>query len=489
MFRRFPRILRAVPLLLALPLASCGDESPPAPTSPPGDVNPAWPIRVAGGSEPALPFERIVLATIDTLRPDHLGCYGYPRPTSPFLDRMAERGVRFTRAFSQISHTAPAHATLLTGLVPSIHGLVANGMRLDERATTLATLFQRAGYSTVAFYNVSFLDGLADSFEVHHAAPNTGERVLARALDWLSSPNRPERFFLWLHLYDPHHWNKPNLWPNEELEELARAAPRTDDEIYREIALLHGFDDPSVAFWDSVESGRVPGHDHASIARMLRAYDAQILKADRLLERFHDALEAQNLPGETLWIVTSDHGEGLGSHGYFGHTARIYNEQLRVPWIVASSNGTIEPRVVDATIEQIDLFPTLAELLGMSVQGLDPVNDGRSFLGLLTGGEAGPEREVWSERCLLEGEERLVSLQSAAWKLLVHGEGPMECFDLTNDPLELDPLPAEEAPELLASFRSREARVDARALQRGTGAQEAPPDEWLEELKDLGYVR
>lgn len=479
-------------LAALLACASCGGDSSEVQRAEVGPA-PSWPIQLGTRSLPAHDYERVVLVTLDTLRADHVGCYGYGRATTPFLDSLAERGVRFTRAFSQISHTAPAHASLLTGLVPSVHGLVANGMELSDDATTLADLFERAGYATAAFVNVRFLQGVTGHFQYQRAAPNTGVRVLERALEWLASEERPDRFFLWLHLYDPHHWNKPDLWPREELDDLARTSPRTDEELYAEIAHLHGFEDPRVATWDRPEHAGEAGRDHASIASMLAAYDAQILHTDRLLQHFHDAIEGLDLPGATLWIVTSDHGEGLGSHGYFGHTARIYNEQLRVPLVVAADDGWVRPAVVDATVEQVDLLPTLAELVGVELTGVDDVIDGRSFLGRLRGRTPGPERAVWSERCSLEGMARLEALQTPDWKLLVEDGATPVAYDLRADALELAPLELEDAPPaagtLYEEYRMRAARVRARAAEVADGDASPPPAEWLEELKDLGYVR
>src|SRR5262245_29954999 len=175
----------------------------------------SWPVAVERSSDAQPAYDRVVLVTIDTLRADHVSCYGYPRATTPFLDALAARGVRFTRTYAAISHTAPSHATMLTGLVPAVHGVVNNGGRLDPEAADLAKAFAGAGFESAAFLNVRFMSGIAASFghvvvcalgpEPTHKL-QTGADVVDAAISWLEHERRTERFLLWVHLYDPHKW-------------------------------------------------------------------------------------------------------------------------------------------------------------------------------------------------------------------------------------------------------------------------------------------
>src|SRR5262245_33382339 len=178
----------------------------------------SWPVAVERSSDAQPAYDRVVLVTIDTLRADHVSCYGYPRKTTPFLDSLAEKGVRFGHALAAVSHTAPSHATMLTGVVPAVHGVVTNGTALNPAALDLAQLFSRAGFETAAFLNVKFLSGIAGSFgkvavcavgqEDGHKILLSGKHVVSAALDWLAKERHSERFFLWVHLYDPHKWKE-----------------------------------------------------------------------------------------------------------------------------------------------------------------------------------------------------------------------------------------------------------------------------------------
>jgi arylsulfatase A-like enzyme len=313
--------------------AACGPADEPA-----WPADAPWPVAVdhPGPAEPE--YDRVVLVTLDTLRADHVSSYGYPRATTPFIDSLAARGARFTRALAAVSHTAPSHATMLTGLVPAVHGVVHNGGELDPAAADLAEVFGAAGYETAAFLNVQFLAGIAESFghvAVRALGGGQGRRrvldgghVVDAALEWLDGERTGARFLLWVHLYDPHKWKDVVL----ELE--GSAAPiwpgATPAGFLERVLDLHGLP-PAVEGEPYTVDWRVEkktGHqlDVRSAERFLRcidAYDALTLFADGQVERLSRALAALDLPGRTLWVVTSDHGEGLASHGVAGHGGRI----------------------------------------------------------------------------------------------------------------------------------------------------------------------
>ncbi|MEQ1893625.1 MAG: sulfatase-like hydrolase/transferase, partial [Planctomycetota bacterium] len=229
--------LRPLAVLFVAALASCGGSTAPAA----GD----WPLTLVPAKTGAPAFERVVLVTLDTLRADHVSCYGYPRATTPFVDSLAARGVRFTRAQAAVSHTAPSHATMLTGLVPALHGVVHNGGQLAPEAIDLAELFTGAGYETAAALHVKFLAGVAASFghvAVRTAGPKgevlSGKDVVDAALAWAKNQRTSERFFLWVHLYDPHRWKELAL------ESARFGAPpwrgATPAGFTRRLAELHG---------------------------------------------------------------------------------------------------------------------------------------------------------------------------------------------------------------------------------------------------------
>jgi arylsulfatase A-like enzyme len=397
---------------------------------------------------------------------------------------------------------------MLTGLVPALHGVVHNGGTLPPEALDLAKLFGNAGYETAAALHVKFLSGVAASFghvAVRTAGPKgevlSGKDVVDAALAWARKKRTSERFFLWVHLYDPHRWKELAL-------ESARfgAAPwkgATPAGFTHTLAELHGLPlpiegEPWTVDW-VVEDEKRGAHDfdftsEAGFLRAIDAYDAFTLFADQQVARLHAELEALGLPGRTLWIVTSDHGEGLASHGIAGHGGRIYQEQLAVPLVLHASDDSLAPRVVEMPVSHVDLFPTLAATLGEEVRGAPGVYEGRSLWPLLTGGE-GPwaTRTLFAQRRPAENDAdpdraAVYALNDGRHKYILHEPGTDELYDLAADPLEQTNLGegAAVGADLRRELEQR-LRVYA-ALAPGSGDGEVP-EEWLEELRDLGYVR
>lgn len=489
-------------MVLPLLAAACGPSVPEEARS--LDAN-AWPVTVEALAGARPKYERVVLVTIDTLRADHVSSLGYPRRTTPFLDSLAERGVLFARAQAAISHTAPSHATMLTGLAPSAHGVVTNGGTLVPDALDLAKVFASAGFETAAFLNVLFLGGVATSFghvtvravaqENGRTAVLGGEDVVSAALLWLQGERRSERFFLWVHLYDPHRWKQRVREHGPELEPLWPG--ETPADFLASVARLHGVPEPEPGrFHFDWNSGTQPeeGTDPAQeFLRCIDAYDGLVLLDDRQIERLYRGVESLS-PGPTLWIVTSDHGEGLASHGVAGHGGRIYQEQLRALLLVHASDGSLPARRRDEPVGHVDLFPTLVESLGFGVVGREGVYDGRSLWPLLRDAPgAWPARALFSERHRPEGapdpnQERIYALLEGAHKYILHDPGEDELFDLSRDALELENRVGKGAPEEARLRLLLEQRLHA--LQSATPtANEAIPEEWLEELRELGYTR
>jgi len=494
----------AVSCLSLLVAGACGHGSPPPA---PG----AWPVSVVREAEHQ-EYERIVLVTIDTLRADHVSSYGYPRATTPFLDSLAARGVRFARAYASVSHTAPSHATMLTGLAPAVHGVLQNGGQLDPAAENLGALFGSSGFETAAFLNVKFLSGIAASFghvEVCAVGGERGKRhmltgadVTDAALRWLGTERTNARFLLWVHLYDPHKWKDLVLEREQTPGPLWEGTSPAD--FSARVLALHGLppSEPGVPYrfdWTVEKNTRLEERELdvqtlEGFMRCVDAYDQLTLFADRQVQRLYEGLEALKLPGRTLWVVTADHGEGLASHGVAGHGSRIYQEQLHVPLVLHASDGSLAPRVVDELVAHVDLLPTLAETLGASVRGRERVYDGRSLWPLVrAAGASWPARPLFAQRRPAENandpdQTEIYSLQSAGAKYILHEPGPDEFFDLAADPRELHDLGegAPAAAELRATLEQRLAIL--RGLMRSAAGQPVP-EEWMDELRDLGYVR
>jgi arylsulfatase A-like enzyme len=474
----------AAALLLCVFAGSCGEVEEVRPV--------AGALTVELPPEPRPEFERIVLVTIDTLRADHLGCYGYFRETSPFLDRLAERSVRFERAMATSSHTAPSHASMFTGLPPGLHGLFTNGSRLSTEVPTIAGVLGRAGFETAAFASVEFLEGVSTGFDHVRAQTSAAKAISRAAITWVRKKRTSDRFFLWMHFYEPHRWKMTERAPREHLDAVRSA---TQGDAYAEVARLHGLPDPGpgeplgTLAWRSGDKGGEEIHpsSRAEVMAFVDSYDAQIAYADAEIERAYEAIEGLGLEGSSLWIVTSDHGEGLGSHDYAGHGWQIYNEQLRVPLILHASDDSLGPLVVEDLVSHVDLLPTVADSLGGELGGGFASWSGISLLPLMRGERAAPDRTVFAQRRppRVSGATVHFALQTRRHKYIMRSADD-QFFDLESDPLELVDRAAEGGAEMEALRTALEAHVRTFA-EHGLEAQEGN-EAWAEELRKLGYA-
>jgi len=447
----------------------------------------------------------LVLVSIDSLRPDHLGCYGYGRPTSPFLDSLAEGGVRFENAVSTTSWTLPSHASLFTGLLGPTHGVVDNGLALSEDHRTLAELLKEAGYHTAGFFGGPYLHptfGLAQGFDVyescmtttpdsagdeavrdsasapdgpsHHdvTGPRTREEV-ARWADGRSAAGSEEPFFLFLHLWDVHY----DFEAPEEFEAL--------------------FVDPD---YSGPADGRLmsnalirPGMNREDLAHVLALYDAEIRFTDHVLEGIFADLEERGLLEDTLVVVTADHGEEFFEHGQKGHNKSLFDEVLRIPLLVSWPGQLDGGRVVEDQVQLVDLMPTL---LGFAGAGAGVVGQGRDLAPLLAG-QPMAARDALSGLFIDGGRQR--ALRSNGRKVLVYDdETPAVYIDLEASPSEafdafvttLTPHSQRQRLEGEVQLREAAKRADElRALleRHGPGTVELS-GEILRTLQGLGYV-
>ncbi|MFN7971815.1 MAG: sulfatase-like hydrolase/transferase [Acidobacteriota bacterium] len=452
----------------------------------------------------------VVLVTIDTLRADHLSCYGYPRRTTPFIDSLAAGGVLFEDALTTCPLTAPAHAALFTGLHPLQHGVRRNGEALDAKLPTLASAFRQAGYEAAGFSAVQFLEEVRSGFDpflaprsaavepqavARPAEPPPGgprkvtQRVaiqpyrnarenVDQVVRWLDGVAPGTRVFVWLHLYDPHGPQHP---PADLLSKMTAATPAERVPIEAFLKL----------------SERVAPGERDRVRSAIDAYDAEVAFADRELGRLHEAMQLRGDP--MVWVVTADHGEGLGDHGYDDHSMRLYTEELHVPLIVNGPGvrGGVRAR---GLVSHLDLWPTLVELAGLRPRG-DVRREGTSLVPVLRKGTRLPERALFFQRPPRGAGMRippdeihdttvdpdLYGVQEGTLKMIRHPTGRDEIYDLGEDPGELRNLQGSVAVEERLQERADQARRAAEAS--APASTTAPTADHEGELKSLGYVQ
>jgi len=479
------------------------DETPGVPAA---DGEPSWPVSLTLPAESEAPFARVVLVTIDTLRADHLGSYGYPRNVSPFLDQLASRGVRFAQALTAIAHTAPSHASMFTGLPPTRHGVRENGQTLDASTPTLAGALRAAGWDTAAFTSVKFLGGVSNGFQTVNATRRSAGEVTRGAIAWLGNRDASRPFFLWVHYYNVHEWYLGTA-PDEERAVVQAATRVADERLFDELASRHGwprisgphpFDPPDWGLTQNKKDGihpfRVESREQA--IAWIDTYDAEVARVDAEIRRLFESVEKLQPPAPVLWVVTSDHGEGLGGHGFYGHGQHVYTEQLHVPLILFASDGSLPVTTVDTLVSLVDLAPTVANLLGARSGVPDPAVDGVSLAPLVRGaGGEWASRPAFAERRPRDDMRRALgwkydevyALQRGSQKYIRVEGGPDEFYDLASDPLELrnlidQPLPARDELRGLLDAKLEWLRGHA-------GTAQKPNPRYIDELRALGYVR
>ena len=454
-------------------------------------------------AQPEPPLDQIVLVTIDTLRADHVGSYGYPRPTTPFLDRLAAEGVLFKRAFTSMSLTVPAHASIFTSLYPIQTQLLKNGHLLRDEFNTMAELMRRRGYKTAAFVSARYFDSanIHQGFDHYDEAGDPepdrfyrpAEETVGQALDWLQRRPQTEPLFLWVHLYDPH----LPLRPTPEL--LQKIRYENTNQLIKLTHLL--IDERGLnaryltqrAKWAEAKLGT---HD---LLEAVDRYDAEIRGADDQLARLHGALGKLLGNGRSLWIVTADHGEGLSAHRWWRHGKHIYNEQLQVPLIFNFSSGDYRGRTVDRLVETVDILPTLLEIVGIREWEQRGAVQGKSLLGLLDGDDGRYEKSyAFAQRgefdalnvrktANFETGEKF-ALQNGSFKLIHRTAGPDEFYALRSDPYERNNISGKGFSEETELRKLLFNRID---LLQGTG-DEGPisvDKQTIEMLRALGYVQ
>ena len=426
---------RAAVLILSLALFAGGCSREAAAPAPPRRA------------EPAAPPTAVVLVTIDTLRADHVGAYGYAAARTPTLDRLAREGARFERAYATAPITLTSHASLMTGRYPPGHAARHNGMRLDLKTPTLAEAFGRGGWKTAAFVTAFPLDrrfGLIKGFdEYHDAMPRdangrvTNERpgrlAVDEALAWLAK-HQGDRVFLWVHLFEPH---APYGNPSDAARAQRPALARYDDEI---------------------------AEADAQVGRLLAGFDAS--------------------RPQPLVVIASDHGEAFGEHGEISHSVFTYDTTLLVP-LIAAGGPLAKGTVIAEPVSLVDVAPTIASLAGLPAFDAD----GRVVLPAHGAQASGSEaaRSIYAESFapLLDfGWSPLRALRSGDWKYIAAPRP--ELYDVRRDPGETTNVIEQHATRASNLARQIDA-ISPPAIGVGGGGAEVDR-EALARLQALGYA-
>jgi len=406
---------------------------------------------VGNAAQAATPAN-VVFITIDTLRPDHLGCYGDKQIRTPNIDTLAADGTRFERAYTAVPVTLPSHTVIFTGTYPTlsgVHDFAAN--KLSPTQATLASVLKDNGYTTGAVIGSAVLDsrfGLNHGFDFYYdhfdfnrlqesnldEMERPGNIVADVTLDWLSK-NYQKKFFLWMHLYDPHYPYRP---------------PAPYSEEYRD-----------------------------------RPYDGEIAFADAQVGRLIEFLKNKGLYQNTLIILSGDHGESLGEHGEKTHGFFIYNATLHVPLIIHLP-GDMHARTVQNLVNLADIMPTV--LAALNIQ-LPAHVQGQSLLPIISPKKEDNARSLYAETFLPRLHFNWSELPGVETENYHFINAPKpELYDLRKDPGETHNLFAEKKA-VTEEMRVRLAKL----IQQYTAGQELAEKTGLdpvlmERLKSLGYA-
>lgn len=434
----------------------------------------------AGDAGPAPRPANLLLITLDTMRADHLGCYGYPRPTSPAIDRFAASSTVFADVTCSMPTTLPSHVTIFTGQPPEVHGATRNGQLVESYPTSCFDLMSAAGARTAAIVSAGvvgrrYVEPLGfDEVIFDRPSPDTfqvgAEVVSDNAVRWLAD-HGDQPFALWLHYYDPH---EPYTPPASEAARFTRGyrGPLPDA---LETEWLVGLNEPAAAAALSDEDRR----------HVVDLYDAEVAFMDGQIGRVLTALDAAGLAASTVVVIVADHGQAHGEGSFWGHGERLLEPVIKVPLLVRVP-GEPGGRVVPAAVETLDLMPSLIELLHLEpVAGLP----GRSLAAALRGERLAPaERRIVTRRSYPDAPQRAgLVIHRVTSKLTCYREPDGEFCHLGRaggaggldgeDFFGADP----EA--------SRRLAAEAARLLSGGGSETADvPPEDVEMLRALGYT-
>jgi choline-sulfatase len=417
------------------------------------------PGSTASASDPATRTEgpwSVLLITVDNLRPDHMSVYGYDKDTTPHLKRFAQEAAVFESAFSTSAWTAPGMVSIFTGYYPPVHAQSGRFSFYDSEMTSALRVLAEAGYEVLGQWTHG------PSHEDFGFGGDLGE--LEDFVETRVGNDKP--YFAWTHLRDVH-------LPYAPAEEGARRfgrGSRTSEgiEAVRTHKVILRY--PEELQLDMDHAGKV-SFDEADVPEIRALYDGEVAEVDARLGRVLQRMRDTGLLDRTIVVITADHGEELFEHGWVGHAStgydgKLYDELIRVPLLVRVPNGSFVGRS-DALVQQVDIMPTLFDLLGIRDKDMKPAMQGHSLVPLVRGGRSEVRDFVFAETTLkgwtTPEEElgiRVVAVRSATQKLMWFPPkrgARIEGFDLREDPRESKNIFPQRAPDFEPLEQAREA--------------------------------
>jgi arylsulfatase A-like enzyme len=484
----------------------------------------------------------VVLVSIDTLRADRLSCYGYGKPTSPFIDSLARDGIMFRDTIAQANWTLPSHVSLFTSLYPDVHRVQQGKDKMGGSFTTMAEILKRNGYGTAAFVDGGVMAGIfgfGQGFDLYDDM-SSGDEKDKRVVNWIDS-HGDKPFFLFYHTYDVHcpyryHPHPRDVKHDARLQDIARRINAgdltlTDEELAQTITAAYTDRD----FLKSLNLDKLipikkdifdfmhkrwrvmPGYNKDQ-RYISEAYDAGVMHVDGRLSRLWDRLREQGLDNNTVLIITSDHGECLMEHGALGHPPLLYDEIVRVPLVMVYPGSSRTGVVVDSQVMSIDILPTVLDLL--SIESPSPLQ-GRSLVPLMTGAGSLDDTHAYADAydiVAVRGNKRKYIRKSDRPVRSAENVSPeeynapdfmrwagiggpdysnytYELYDLENDPGEREDVASEDPDGRTGlSDKLKQWENGNRAAREGLGLGAAGEKAELdaatvERLKSLGYVQ
>jgi len=454
----------------------------------------------------------VLLIAIDTLRPDHLGCYGYKRDTSAHIDRFSQEGVIFTQAICQIPEIQSSVISYLTSTFPTLHYRDYQNDRsfLNPKVISLPGIFKKYGYSTGLITDhpkqILRIQGIKSDFDTYWGEVNNNPEELTKfALEWLSK-NRNRDFFLYLHYFGSHAPYQPSLPYSRRYFLDKHNSPDKKIPIAKEDKDILGFIPKYVA------------QEQITSVNYYRCnYDGKIRLVDEQIGTLLSGIKKMGLDKKTLVVLISDHGEALGEHNlYFQHVYTLYDELIKVPLIIKYPGFIPKKRIIGEQVKLLDVMPTILDLAG--IKGYHRL-EGESLLPVILGKSDYSGKEVFGTAC----RKIMYSLRIGGWKLmyadfqklkerqpffepwpaLMIKKGYPQVYELYNlkkDSEEMRNLTAEKEEkflflkkkldEFVMKSEAQEIAAERQAQQDLTIGEIKPLDhEVIEDLRNLGYVQ